>query len=533
MGVGLVRDAVTDAPTHSATLHRLDAAVERYAFAIVIGAVVAYCTYFSWFTVLNHATYHTFAYDLGIYMQSLWTTVHGYGLFYTSLWEGSRFAYHFEPVLFALVPLYAAFPRAETLLILQSAALGLGAIPVYLLARRHLGNVVGLGFVLLYLMSPSVHSVNGFDFHATALAVPLLLSTYYLLSAGRLRLGVLFALVALICRENVAPVVFLMGAYWAWRWRRQDMLTVERSALPRDRRFLVALSLCLVAVMWFVLAVNVAIPSFAQSAAAPALERYQGAFGNFGVDARGKLLYLLQIFGPLVFLPILAPCVLVIGASVFAENLLSFGAGMYQLTNHYVALLIPILFVAGIEGMTVLTGRVRPSTIRLRYFIMLLMLVSTSTFALLYSNSPISLGRGFPVVDEHVANINRVIELLPAEASVFSENDLFPHVCHRREAYSIPFKFKLDFFRYDLLYGRTIVTREDSHFDYVLMDIKSDQAMSRFMTAGSWQTLRSDYGLYAKVDGVLLYKRGFTGKPVEMSSAGYESFEQVDEGELD
>jgi uncharacterized membrane protein len=74
--------------------------------------------------------------DVGHFAQMLWATLQGH-LFHTSLARLGRFAYvahnhladHFSPILFALVPLYAVWPEPDVLLVLQSAALGLAALP--------------------------------------------------------------------------------------------------------------------------------------------------------------------------------------------------------------------------------------------------------------------------------------------------------------------------------------------------------------------------------------------------------------------
>lgn len=499
-------------------LRRAGAAIERHSLVAVLLAVLVYSVYFSWFTILRHHTYCTFAYDLGIYMQSLWTTLHGHGLFFTALWEGSRFAYHFEPILFGVLPLYAVLPHAETLLVLQSVAVGSGAVPVYLLARRQLGQGVGLVFAVLYLLYPGVHAVNGYDFHATALAIPLLLSSHYCLSIGRLRWGMILAVVALTCRENVPLVVFLMGAYWAWRWRRPRMLSVDSVGLPEDRRLLVALAICLAAAVWFVLAVYIAIPYFGQAETPPAFARYGAMLGSLGVDPSGKMLYLLQVFGPLLFTSLLAPATLLIGLPVFAQNLLSFGTDMYQMTNQYVALLIPFVFVSSIGGVKLLADQARAGAASLRYFILALMLVSTCSFALVYSSSPMKLGRGFPETDSHSHVVDEAVELVPVDASIYTQNNLFTHVCHRAKASSNPSRFRMDFFEYDLLYGRELISRvNEFEYEYVLLDTRSNHSLFLFVTTSAWQRLRSDYGIYARGDGVFLYRLGWTGPPIEIA----------------
>lgn len=501
---------------HSLSLRGLASVIERHSFALLLLAVGAYTAFFSIFTVLNHRTYQTYGFDLGIYMQSLWTTINGQGFFYTSLWEGSRFAYHFEPVLLGVLPLYAAFPSGETLLVLQSAALGAGALPVYLFARRRMGRGFGLVCAVLYLLSPAVHAVNGFDFHASALAVPLLLSAHYCLSVGRLRAGVLFALVSLACRENVALIVFLLGAYWAWKWRSDNMLTLNSATLPRDRRFLVATGLCLAAALWFVLAVNVVIPHFAHADTHPAFERYGDALFNLTMNPQAKLLYLVQVFAPLGFLSLLAPGTLLMTVPVFAQNLMSIDESMYHMANQYVALLIPWVFVSAVEGVFLLTSAGHNDAVSLRRRVLATLMAVTFVFSLLYSTSPIALEREFPVVDDHDRVVAQVLSLLPPDAFVFTQNNLFPHVCHRTRAYMTGSRFPIDFFQYDLLYGRIIVERKDGNFDYILMDTVADSSPTRRMPASSWARLRSDYGVYARGDGVFLYKRGYQGEPIEI-----------------
>ena len=43
------------------------------------------------------------------------------------------------PVLFLTAPVYALFPDPKTLLLLQTLALGLGALPLYLIAKKRIG----------------------------------------------------------------------------------------------------------------------------------------------------------------------------------------------------------------------------------------------------------------------------------------------------------------------------------------------------------------------------------------------------------
>ena len=74
-------------------------------------------------------------------------------------------AQHFSPGLAALAPLYWIAPSVDTLLVVQTLALALGAIPIYLLAARHLADErIALLLALAYLAFPSLAYANLFDF---------------------------------------------------------------------------------------------------------------------------------------------------------------------------------------------------------------------------------------------------------------------------------------------------------------------------------------------------------------------------------
>ncbi|HEX9413067.1 MAG TPA: DUF2079 domain-containing protein, partial [Ktedonobacterales bacterium] len=142
--------------------------------------------------LLRHLSYHSEAFDLGNMDQAVWNTLHGNWFRFTNRgidWYGppTRLAIHVEPILLLIAPLYLIHSGAETLLVLQTVALALGAIPLLALALRRLPNapLLGVLFVLAYLASPEILGEALYDFHPVALATPLLLAALYALDARR------------------------------------------------------------------------------------------------------------------------------------------------------------------------------------------------------------------------------------------------------------------------------------------------------------------------------------------------------------
>src|ERR1700687_2242107 len=121
---------------------------------IALGLAAAYFIVYSTLSVLRHESYHSNGFDLGLYNQVFWNTTQG-RLFESTMTQAfpiphSSLSDHFSPVYFLLVPFYFAWPHPETLLVLQTLALTLGAWPIYLLARQKLSTGFALFWVLAY-----------------------------------------------------------------------------------------------------------------------------------------------------------------------------------------------------------------------------------------------------------------------------------------------------------------------------------------------------------------------------------------------
>src|SRR5467141_3528827 len=116
--------------------------VVRHEARFAIGLAAAYFLLYSTLSVLRHASYHSFGFDLGLFDQVFWNTTQGRP-FESTMSQAlpvphSLLGDHFSPIFLLLMPFYFAFPHPETLLVLQTLALALGAWPVYLLARLKL-----------------------------------------------------------------------------------------------------------------------------------------------------------------------------------------------------------------------------------------------------------------------------------------------------------------------------------------------------------------------------------------------------------
>jgi uncharacterized membrane protein len=141
--------------------------------------VLIYVVTFSALSVLKHNNFYSFTFDLGIMSQVVWNTSHG-RFFEVSLGRpldtelvGSYLGHHVRPIMLLLAPLYRLWADPRLLLILQSVALGLGAVPLFWIAQRELGRPrFAMMVVIAYLVYPALGYINLFDFHPVAFSIP-------------------------------------------------------------------------------------------------------------------------------------------------------------------------------------------------------------------------------------------------------------------------------------------------------------------------------------------------------------------------
>ena len=167
--------------------------------------------------VLRHRSYHSFGFDLGVFDQELWTAAQGHPFESTmSLGQAtphSMFGDHFSPALGLLVPFYFAYPHPETLLVIQTFALALGAWPVYLLAKLRLPDGYPLLWVAVYLLFIPVAYINLYDFHEITLAVAPLGFALYFLESGKRGWFLLFLLFTFLVKEEMGLIGVGFGSY--------------------------------------------------------------------------------------------------------------------------------------------------------------------------------------------------------------------------------------------------------------------------------------------------------------------------------
>ena len=468
---------------------------------LVAAGTAAFGAGLSSLAVLQHRAFWTGRFDVGNLVQAVWSTANGDFLSVTGLTgkQISRLGAHFDPIVAAFAPLWWLWPDPALLLVTQGLAVATGAVPVYLLGRRHLDSEwVAAGLALAYLLHP-----------ADAVARP-----------GRLPPR---------RARHAAPAVGLLvprlGASTPVRARRRRRVPDERAdragrrgdgplvRIPartaagraRDRGRRAAVS---------IVAVAVVVPHFAPAAgrrsrAATTRRRIAGwnrEDSRHATPAR----HLRDHAWPRPPLPRRpaappprpTPPRAARGAHRGAGarlNLLSGTRTQTSIHFHYTAGALPGLFVAAILG----AARLRRRFAWARWPEGRAVVLSTVLAGVLLGPLPlwrhVPLGSGLGthehVVGHHAAVARRALELVPPGAAVSATNTLGAHLSERRRVFSFPVLGESTWVAVD--------RQRPSYRDTMDAPVRFERALAALRA-------RDEFGVVFDEDGILVLRKDVT-----------------------
>ena len=323
-----------------------------FAFTLLVGQHV----------LTRYAIYHADAFDLGNMDQAVWNTLHGHLLRFTNrgldtLGLPTRLSIHVEPILILLAPLYLIHSGPETLLTVQTLALALGGVPLFLLSLRRLPALpfVGVAFVAAYLLNPFVVSEALWDFHAVALATPLLLLALWALATRRYIWYAVAALLALFTKEDVGLTLGLLG-----------LLVALQPGTDRRRRWIGAATI-VISLIWVYICFKLILPHYnPQNTAgnnywyryswlgATPTDAIRNILTNplilFSIMTQGRWGYLSMVARTAGGFGLFAPLLLICALPELAVNILSVHTEQYSGFFQYNALIAAYATVAGVYG---------------------------------------------------------------------------------------------------------------------------------------------------------------------------------------
>jgi uncharacterized membrane protein len=246
----------------------------RWVCGVTLAAIALHLV---WFKVSQHRGFHTNAWDLTEFESALYFTLHGDPLWAFGI-ERSIFGDHFEPLLLALLPFYAAAPSPLTLLTLQGLAVAAACVPLYAIGiESGLSRGTSALMVLLFFFSAYLWNAFAFDFHIELFA-PVFVFAAYLAYLRRRWLWFYLALLGtLFVKEDMGLALVSLAVLMVAR-RRADWKH--------------ALVTCLLGLVWTTVAFKWVIPWF--DVAGRGQTYYAGRYAHLGATHAEVLLSLLN-----------------------------------------------------------------------------------------------------------------------------------------------------------------------------------------------------------------------------------------------
>ena len=328
---------------------------------------IAVAVYVVVFTAMNWQLYRGLLVphgDSAMYEEHLWNVWHGKG-FRSYLDQGLFLGEHIQVIHLLLLPLHVLWPSHLMLELCESLALGIGAIPVFWMARRHTGSdraaaLLAIAYLLYFPMQFLDISIDLKTFRPISFGVPLFLFALDQLDRGRYRSMLVLLLLALSAKEDYALVIAPLG------------LWIAAGRTPAASRFRLqwGFGIALFGAVYLVVATRVVIPWF-RGGEELHYARYFSKFGNTlgeiawtmltnpallfsELFSTSSIIYGLAILLPLGFVPLLSPGRLLVGLPLF--GLLCLNEIARDSRHHFHAHLVPVVLWAAAAGL----ARARP-----------------------------------------------------------------------------------------------------------------------------------------------------------------------------
>jgi uncharacterized membrane protein len=430
---------------------------EKTTENIMLLIIVTSTALFASLAYLQYAYFTTETNDLTIVTYAFAQTLHGrfFPLCYTA---GTLFGNHPNFVYLMLFPIYALVPTVPFLFFLQSLFISASAWPLYLLARRKLGdNLAAIGVATAYLIFPTVASQHLNQMHDDQFANISILFAALFFEREQFRNMSIALVMAALTKEVVALTVAMFGV-WAWLNRRSGKWVLFPLALGFG---------------WFFIGVKLMLAFLPGAGAAlytgtPYLDLYGKSPGEVlktmlsrpgfvlqNTFSPEKIRYLLKLLGPLALILPFFTTAFVLSVPNLAINLIGTNSALIYIPWHYGVVLGATLFVATVYSLPKVCAWLTRSFGPKRYargFAVVLIMAEILATRLWLDTS-----RFHP--PPYWSSLRQAVAAVPNDASVICPTPMIAHFSNRpriNTAYSI--------------FVANKTPEELTRYDYVVLD---------------------------------------------------------------
>lgn len=400
----------------------------KHSFSLTIVWVVILTALYSTLSIVRHTHFQSGGFDLGLYDQTVWQ----YSQFlwpYNTIKDRFILGDHLTLTLPLLAPLYWLWDDVRMLLIFQAVWISFSLLAIYQVALlrlttttrpRHSCQWMAFGLAVMYSLFYGIQYLVYFDFHPVVIGVGLLAWIAYFLESGKIRRLVFSIILLLLTQENMGLALSGLGIFYVFHKRHR------RSAIAF---ILVGVGYSFIAsrvISWFSPVGFQYMPQVSHN-----IIEIMKQF----VDSQEKQHVWFYSFAWFSFLPLLSPGALLAVIFDLAQYFITGPefSRMWSPFMHHRAILAPFLTLGTIEVL-----------VNLRYKhwnisgIVILLVVSAfiQQYVFHFPLNKLS-KREYWKNEQWMADNRSLTTLVPQSARVATQQNLVPHLSHRKEIYLV------------------------------------------------------------------------------------------------
>ena len=409
------------------------------------------------------------SFDLSVFSQATWLISRGRNPFVT-LRGVHILGDHFSAILYLIAPLYRIWSDPRLLLVMQSATVGIGALPVYYFAKDRLkSTLLALFFGICYLLYPPIGGECVREFHPDTLATTPFLASILFIERRKLFIALAMLALAGMCKENAG---FVVGAFGISLMAKSLILSckqkrsqvsdspdeVERTSDAGKVSYYACSGLRVMTLGLVLIVASFSLNRYFNGGQASGYATAYEAYGKSPSQIIGFLFshpirlfddlnrpdvreFLYKMCFPLAFLPILSPELLLVGTPPQIMFFLSKNYYQkYDWCNQYFAFVNPFFFMAAIVGFTRFRS-IGGRTLNAVVVLCMIALCISEQRKMPYLNE-ISDGFGNLLTSQRASSLrSNISRYVPEDASVSTVSSLSATLSCRRVAYTFPNPF--------------------------------------------------------------------------------------------
>lgn len=421
-------------------------------------------------SVMRYKTYAAPNYDFGIFCNMYYNMRKSFKPVSTCERDMllSHFAVHMSPALYIFLPVYLVFPYPMTVAVCQVIAVYSGIIPFLLICRKYGADNRTLVFLtVVYAASPVLAGGCTFDFHENCLLVPFLMWMFYFYEKKKTVPMAIFAVLTLLVKEDAFIYICVFAAF----------------IIVSKKDYLKGVIMAVAAVAYFIFACSL-LQKYGTGIMSGRFDTMiagdEGLLGiiktvlfnpgwsvrqilDDGEDGAGKLMYVLELFMPLAFMPFMTKksSRLILVLPIFL-NLFTAYKYQYNIFFQYSFGICAFLLYLSVMNAAEMKDAKKHSVsaVSAALSLMLLsMLITPKYFE--YIGRYIENRETYELMDE-------ILEDVPEDKSVCASAFLLPKLSSRSEIYEVYYHDECD-------------------TDYLIIDIRPGYAEESLELAEKWE----------------------------------------------